>query len=155
MSGLSKIAGLPQMKLGWIVTNNPAAYEKLELIADTYLSVGTPVQQAAPQLLELGEQVYRQIAQRVRANLDALAAALAAAPACTLLNVEAGWCATVQVPRIRREEEWVIHLLAQSDLLVQPGYFYDFESQAYLVVSLLTHPETFRDGIARLVSALA
>jgi len=157
MSGLSKIAGLPQMKLGWIVIAGPArvrteAQEKLELIADTYLSVGTPVQHAAPRLLELGQAVQAQIASRVRGNLDLLRAAIGAESACRVLAVEGGWCATLQVPRIRKEEEWALELLGEDDVLVQPGFFYDFESEAFLVVSLLTEPEMFREGCGRLLA---
>jgi hypothetical protein len=157
MSGLSKIAGLPQMKLGWIVISGPAAARaeaqgKLELIADTYLSVGTPVQHAAPRLLELGQAVQAQIASRVRGNLDLMRAAIGADSACRVLGVEGGWCATLQVPRIRKEEEWALELLGEDNVLVQPGFFYDFESEAFLVVSLLTEPELFREGCRRLLA---
>jgi len=157
MSGLSKIAGLPQMKLGWIVVAGPAAAsaearEKLELIADTYLSVGTPVQHAAPRLLELGKAIQKQIASRTRSNLEGLKAAIGAESACRVLPVEGGWYATVQVPRIRREEEWAIKLLGEDDVLVQPGFFYDFESEAFMVLSLLTEPEIFLEGCRRLLA---
>jgi aspartate/methionine/tyrosine aminotransferase len=157
MSGLSKIAGLPQMKLGWIVISGPAAAraeakDKLEWIADTYLSVSTPVQQAAPRLLELGKGIQAQIAARVRANLAWFEAAIAAESPCRILAVEGGWYATLQVPRIRREEEWALELLAEDNVLVQPGFFYDFESEAFLVLSLLTEPETFQEGCRRLLA---
>jgi aspartate/methionine/tyrosine aminotransferase len=157
MSGLSKIAGLPQMKLGWIVISGPAAAsaearEKLELIADTYLSVGTPVQHAAARLLELGKAIQKQIANRTSANLDGLKGAIGAESACRVLPVEGGWNATLQVPRTRREEEWAIEMLGEHDVLVQPGFFYDFESEAFLVLSLLTEPETFREGCQRLLA---
>lgn len=157
MSGLSKIAGLPQMKLGWIVISGPPAaraeaQEKLELIADTYLSVGTPVQQAASRLLERGKSVQAQIASRTRANLDFVNAMVGSDSAVRVLVVEGGWYATLQVPRVRREEEWVLELLASDKVLVQPGFFFDFESEAYLVVSLLTEPATFREGCRRLLA---
>jgi len=159
MSGLSKIAGLPQMKMGWIVMGGPAAAraearEKLELIADTYLSVGTPVQHAAARLLELGQEVQAQIASRVRGNLDFLQAAVGADSACRVLAVEGGWCATLQVPRIRKEEEWILELLGEDDVLVQPGFFYDFESEAFLVLSLLTQPEMFQEGCRRVLAGV-
>ena len=159
MSGLSKIAGLPQMKLGWIVIGGPpearaAAKEKLELIADTYLSVGTPVQHAAPTLLEMGRGIQAQIASRVRGNLDFLRSAVRAESPCRVLAVEGGWCATVQVPRVRPEEEWALELLGEDSVVVQPGFFYDFESEAFLVVSLLTQPETFREGCRRLLGRM-
>jgi aspartate/methionine/tyrosine aminotransferase len=157
MSGLSKIAGLPQMKLGWIVISGPAAAraeakDKLEWIADTYLSVSTPVQQAAPRLLELGKGIQTQIAARVRANLAWLESAIAADSPCRTLAVEGGWYATLQVPRIHREEEWALELLAEDNVLVQPGFFFDFESEAFLVLSLLTVPDTFREGCRRLLT---
>jgi alanine-synthesizing transaminase len=156
MSGLSKIAGLPQMKLGWIVVSGPAdlrrqAMEKLEWIADTYLSVGTPVQYAAPRLLAAGEAVQRQIRERCAQNL-ALAREALAGSAANLLAVEGGWYITLQVPRIRSEEEWVLLLLERENVLVQPGFFYDFQSEAFLVVSLLTEGAVFREGIERLRS---
>ena len=157
MSGLSKIAGLPQMKLGWIVVSGPPAAraearDMLEWIADTYLSVSTPVQQAAARLLELGQEVQDQIAARVRANLKWLASAIGPASPCRLLAVEGGWYATLQVPRVRREEEWALDLLEHDNVLVQPGFFFDFESEAFLVLSLLTQPETFREGSHRLLA---
>jgi aspartate/methionine/tyrosine aminotransferase len=155
MSGLSKIAGLPQMKLGWIVVAGPAAWrrqamERLEWIADTYLSVSTPIQHAAPELLLAGEAVCAQIADRVRENLRFFREAAAAHPATRVLDVEGGWCATLQVPRTRSEEEWALALLDEDNVLVQPGFFYDFHTEAFLVVSLLTVPGTFREGIRRL-----
>jgi len=154
MSGLSKIAGLPQMKLGWIAVSGPAplraeAFEKLEWIADTYLSVSTPVQCAAGALLQAGEQVQMQIRERCATHLSWAREALAGSPA-NILAVEGGWYITVQVPRVRSEEEWCLELLAREDVLVQPGFFYDFASEAYLVVSLLTAPGVFREGMERL-----
>jgi alanine-synthesizing transaminase len=159
MSGLSKIAGLPQMKLGWIVVAGPAnvryeAMEKLELIADTYLSVSSPVQHAAARLIELGMEIRNQILSRVRENLAWFEVEVAKAPACRILAVEGGWYATLQVPRIRREEEWTLELLAEDDVLVQPGFFYDFETEAFLVLSLLTEPGVFQEGYRRVLSRM-
>jgi alanine-synthesizing transaminase len=158
MSGLSKAAGLPQMKLGWLVVSGPAAlraeaWEKLEWIADTYLSVCTPVQCAAARLLAAGDTVQRQIRERASANLAFARARLAGSPA-NILAVEGGWYITLQVPRIRSEEEWTLALLERAGVLVQPGYFYDFETEAYLIISLLTAPDIFREGLARLVEQL-
>jgi alanine-synthesizing transaminase len=134
MSGLSKIAGLPQMKLGWIVVSGPEplrteAFEKLEWIADTYLSVSTPVQCAAPALLEAGEQVQMQIRERCATHLSQAREALAGSCA-NILAVEGGWYITVQVPRVRSEEEWTLELLERENVLVQPGFFYDFDAEA-------------------------
>lgn len=153
ISGLSKIAGLPQMKLGWIVVSRAEALEKLEWIADTYLSVSTPVQCAAARLLVAGEFVQRQIRERTAANLAFAREALAES-AASILAVEGGWYITLEVPRIRGEEEWAVELLGREDVLVQPGFFYDFESEAFLIVSLLTLPGVFREGIARLKRAI-
>lgn len=153
MSGLSKVAGLPQMKLGWMVAPE-AAIDKLEWIADTYLSVGTPVQCAAARLLAAGEDVQRQIRERTAANLRFAREKLAGSPA-NILAVEGGWYITVQVPRIRGEEEWALELLRRDSVLVQPGFFYDFETEAYLVVSLLTPEETFEQGMEKIRNASA
>jgi hypothetical protein len=154
MSGLSKIAGLPQMKLGWIAVNGPEklraeAFEKLEWIADTYLSVSTPVQCAAEALLRAGGQVRSEVRERCARHL-ALAREALTGSSANILAVEGGWYITIQAPRVRSEEEWTLELLERENVLVQPGFFYDFDSEAYLVVSLLTAPESFREGIARL-----
>jgi alanine-synthesizing transaminase len=159
LSGLSKIAGLPQMKLGWIVIGGPPtlraeAKERLELIADTYLSVATPVQHALPRLLVAGESVRRQIAARVSENLAVLRELVEDGSPAQVLKLEGGWYATLRVPRTKTEEEWCLDLLEQDKVLVQPGFFYDFESEAYLVLSLLTPANTFREGVTRLVRRL-
>jgi alanine-synthesizing transaminase len=127
LNGLSKLVGLPQMKLAWIVTKNPVP--EMEIIADTYLSVGTPVQVALPRLLELREPVQRQIVERIREN------------ACP--GTEAGWYSILTVPN---DEDSAYNLLRDHNTLVQPGYFYDFESSNRIVVSLLTPPDIFRCG---------
>jgi aspartate/methionine/tyrosine aminotransferase len=156
LSGLSKIAALPQMKLGWIAAAGPeelrcTAMERLELIADTFLSVSTPVQYAAPCLLRAGADLERQIRARTASNLAHLRTAVGGSP-CGVLYVEGGWYATVRVPRTRTEEEWCLDLLGRHHVLVQPGFFYDFESEAFLVLSLLTEPSIFREGVARLLA---
>lgn len=159
MSGLSKIAGLPQMKLGWIVAEGPGheeSLERLEWIADTYLSVATPVQLALPKLLELSGRIRAQIRERTAANLAALRGMVGHAEHSPLsvLNVEGGWCATVQAPRTRSEEEWTLALLRDYDVLTQPGFFYDFESEAFLVLSMLTEPATFGEGVGRILKLI-
>jgi aspartate/methionine/tyrosine aminotransferase len=133
LNGLSKLVGLPQMKLAWMITKRPMP--ELEIIADTYLSVGTPVQVALPALLGLRHSIQRQIIQRVRHNLGLVERKLA---------VEAGWYAVIPV---LDEEESALGLLRDYNVLVHPGYFYDFERSGYLVVSLLTRPEVFEEGI--------
>ena len=144
------------MKLGWIVLSGPkpwrtAARERLELIADTYLSVGTPVQHALPRLLALGAAVREQIASRTRTNLTFLRAAVSGT-SCRLLDAEGGWYAILELPRTRSEEEWCVELLDRDHVLIQPGFFYDFASEAFLVVSLLPLKAVFREGIRRLAA---
>jgi aspartate/methionine/tyrosine aminotransferase len=140
LNGLSKLVGLPQMKLAWIIAKRPVP--ELEIIADTYLSVATPVQVALPSLLELRVPIQRQIVDRVRGNLAMLQ---------RRLDVEAGWYAIVPV---MDEEESAERLLRDHNVLVQPGYFYDFERSGYLVVSLLTRPEIFSEGAAQIAAYL-
>jgi len=157
LSGLSKIAGLPQLKLGWIVTSGPSelrreAFDRLELIADTYLSVGTPVQWAAPSLLASRGYIQSQIMERVRGNLAFLRDQIGPASPWRVLTVEGGWYTIIQAPRIRSEEDWVLSLLAEDQVLVQPGFFFDFETEAFLVASLLTPASIFREGIRRILS---
>jgi aspartate/methionine/tyrosine aminotransferase len=156
MSGLSKIAGLPQMKLGWIVASGPhraEALDALELVADTYLSVSTPAQVALPRLLTLSGGILDQVRARTTSNLAQLRESVHGS-AATLLRAEGGWYAVLQMPRTRTEEEWTLKLLQESDVLVQPGFFFDFESEAFLVLSLLPEPATFLEGVARLRSVL-
>lgn len=159
LSGLSKSAGLPQMKLGWMVVNGPEtaraeALSRLELIADVYLSVGGPVQAAAPELLRAGAGIRGQIRSRTESNLAHLRGRLGPESPFRLLAVEGGWYATLQVPRIYSEEEWVVRLLEDKNVLVQPGFFYDFESEAFLVLSLLTPPAVFAAGIEHLIGTV-
>ena len=156
LNGLSKSAGLPQMKLGWIVLSGPepAATEaaaRLELIADTYLSVGTPVQYAFRALVAASELIRAQIRRRLCANLDYLRSTVAGSR-LSVLDVEAGWSAIVRVPHTRSEEDWTRLLLRDAGVLVHPGYFYDFESEAWLVLSLLTPETIFREGVSRMVA---
>jgi alanine-synthesizing transaminase len=157
MSGLSKIAGLPQMKLGWIVAGGPdhaTALAGLEWIADTFLSVATPVQWALPRILAASAAVQEQIRRQTRVNLDHLIERTSAPGSpCRCLHAEGGWYAILEVPRIRTEEEWALGLLAESDVLVQPGFFYDFEGEAFLVLSLLTPPAVFAEGLRRILDA--
>jgi alanine-synthesizing transaminase len=157
LGGLSKTVGLPQIKLGWIAFGGPSSkLEELmpafELIADTFLSVSTPAQVALPSLLARGGAVRAQIQARVARNLQHLREAVATTPATTLLDVEAGWSATVQVPKYRSEEALVIELLTADHVLVHPGYFFDFERESFVVVSLLGVPEQFDCGVSRLLA---
>jgi alanine-synthesizing transaminase len=157
LSGLSKVAGLPQLKLGWIVAAGPAlereqAFERLELIADTYLSVSAPVQWAAPALLALRTQLQDQIRARVRANRTFILSQIGPSSPWTLLETEGGWYAILEAPRIQSEEEWALSLLSSDGVLVQPGFFFDFEREAFLVLSLLTPEKIFREGVRRILA---
>jgi alanine-synthesizing transaminase len=153
LNGLSKAAGMPQMKLAWIALNGPeeereTARGRLELLLDTYLSVGTPVQRALPDLLDIGEGIQEQIRVRTAQNLKAAHTLLEGSPACCL-KCEGGWSAIIQLPRRLSEEEWITRLLDEQHVIVQPGYFFDMESEAYVVVSLITPPDGFLEGIRR------
>ena len=159
LGGLSKSVGLPQVKLGWIGVNGPSgrvdeAMERLETICDAYLSVSTPAQVAAPELLAAGASVRAQIQDRVRLNFARLTAIAAANPACAVLPAEAGWYAVVQVPALASEEAIVLDLLEQTGVLVHPGYFFDFEREAFLVVSLLADPHVFASAAQALFSRI-
>ena len=156
LGGLSKSAGLPQVKLGWIVVSGAdalaaAAIERLELLCDTYLSVSTPVQMAAPSLLDAGVRIRAQIAARTLANYRYLQSAAATVRSCRLLRSDAGWSAVLQVPSLQSEEDLVLHLLEHEGVLAQPGYFYDFPRESFLVVSLITPPAVLADGIGRVL----
>jgi aspartate/methionine/tyrosine aminotransferase len=156
LSGLSKICALPQMKLAWIAASGPSilideAMERLEWIADSFLSPGAPVQWATPQLLDLRFSIQQQIHDRTKRNLQALRQQAKNSPA-NVLPVDGGWYATLQVPRLRSEEDWVLELLRRHGVLVQPGYFFDFTNEAYLVLSLLTDAGLFDEGLSGLFS---
>jgi len=156
LGGLSKSAGLPQVKLGWIAVGGPdalvdAAMRRLELECDTYLSVSTPVQAAAAELLDRAPLIRAQVQQRVRANYQTLGSIAAAAPACRVLKSEGGWYGVVQVPSIQSEEDLVLDLLENDGLLTHPGYFFDFPREAYLIVSLLAPERVFSDAIGCIV----
>jgi hypothetical protein len=158
MSGLSKILALPQMKLGWIVTSGPAglrdeAIERLDLIADTFLSVGAPVQHAAPAWLRRRRALQDQILNRVRGNLNWLEQRVEDSP-LRLLRVEGGWYAMLELPRHFSEEDWVLTLLEEEDVLSHPGYFFDFSREAFLVLSLLPRAEIFRAAANRIVARI-
>ena len=156
LSGISKICALPQMKLAWIVTGGAPelareALARLEVIADTYLSVGTPVQHALPELLAQRDGIERQVKERVAANLAELDRQLAAQESVRRLEVEGGWYVVLRVPATRSDEELAIALLDEQSVVVHPGHFYDFFGEGYLVVSLITPAEVFAQGVSRVL----
>ena len=157
LGGLSKSCGLPHLKLGWIVVGGPRADETLaglELVADTYLSVGAAVQHALPDLFAVGAGIRAAIAARVATNRGVLARALGGAPGCNLLPAEAGWTAIVRVPAVRSDEAWATMLVTEAGVLVHPGYFFDLRGGTFLVVSLLPEPELFGDAVRRMGALL-
>jgi aspartate/methionine/tyrosine aminotransferase len=154
-SGLSKVCGLPQLKLGWIAVDGPPAVaeealERIEWFADTFLSVAQPVQHALPEILA-GRGAFQDAArERVARNRAALALALAAIDGAALLPSDGGWSAVVALPPLRSDEEWALALL-EHDVVVHPGHFYEFEEGApHIVVSLLAEPGEFDAALARL-----
>jgi alanine-synthesizing transaminase len=159
LGGLSKSVGLPQVKLGWIAVGGPEAdvahaLARLEVACDTYLSVSTPVQQAAAVLLERGAAVRAQIQARIAANYRVLLESVAGVSSCRVLPAEGGWSAVLQVPSRGSEEELVLDLLARADVLAHPGYFFDFvdfPGESFLVMSLLPPPSVFGDGVGRIL----
>lgn len=157
LGGLSKSAGLPHYKLGWMRVSGPgkaAAIDALELIADNFLSVATPVQVALPELLAIAPRIREAIRERTAANLTKLRTSLENYPAARVLPVEGGWSAVIRVPRMDSDEALALRLIEEHGVVVHPGYFFDFETDGHLVVSLLTADGIFEEGIARLISSL-
>ena len=160
LGGLSKSIGLPQAKLAWIAAGGPStivdeALARLEFAADAYLSVSTPVQEAAADLLRTGGVIRAQIQERVASNYHHLVRSVPQESGCTTLHAEGGWYAVVRVPAIASEEDLVLSLLEGDGVLTHPGYFFDFQRGAHIVVSLLPAPEPFREGVARLIRHFA
>ena len=160
LSGLSKISALPQMKLGWVVVSGPGkeletALERLEVIADTYLSVSAPIAHALPALLELRKTIQPRMMERLRSNLCWLDQALASCREVTRLRAEGGWCAILKVPKVLSDEDWAVELLNKEGVLVHPGHFYDFAGDGYLVVSLLIEEPAFREGAGRVLAHIS
>ncbi len=156
LSGLSKISGLPQMKFAWTVVSGPdelkaAALERLEVIADTYLSMSAPIQLAAPEFMRQRLTFQPELLNRIRTNLAELDSQLARQKPCCQLAVEGGWYAIVRVPVTRSDEDLCIALLEREGVLVHPGHFSDFHSEGYLVLSLIAPAQTFTEGVRRLL----
>jgi len=156
LNGLSKVVGLPQLKLSWIHVGGPAelrrdAMDRLELVSDAFLSVGAPVQHAAEKILGMRGGIQDQIRRRLELNHGALVSALSGGP-CRVLDREGGWYAVVGLPESLADEELVLRLLDQDGVLAHPGYFYDFPTGGFLVLSLLTPPEVFAEAAGRLAA---
>jgi aspartate/methionine/tyrosine aminotransferase len=156
LGGASKSLGLPQVKLGWLVVGGPPAERRqaldgLEIVADTFLSVNTPVQTAASELLEGAAPVREAIHGRVRANLQQARRLVRACPAVDVLRAEGGWFVVLRVPSRSSEEQLVLDLLQHERVLVHPGYFFDFPRESFLVASLLPPEPVFSDALERVV----
>jgi hypothetical protein len=159
LNGFSKVLGLPQVKLAWVQVSGPEgpareAGERLEFIADAYLSVSTPVQQAAPALLRGRGAIQAQIRRRLAENDGFLRQRSAGVPLCRVLKREGGWYAVLALAERAPDEDLALRLLERDGVLVHPGYFYDFPSEGFLVVSLLTPVEVFREGVERVLARL-
>ena len=159
MSGLSKISGLPQMKVAWLVVRGPEALKqqavaRLEMIADTYLSMNTPMQLALPVLLDLRHTFQQQCIERTRNNLAQLDKLLSTQKLCTRLNLEGGWYAIVKVPATGRDDDLALELLNTRGVYVHPGHFYDFPGDGYLVISLITPERSFATGMQALIALI-
>ena len=159
LSGLSKISGLPQMKVAWVAVSGPdelvtPSLERLEVIADTYLSMNAPIQHAVPELLEQRRTFQSQLTERLHNNMAELDRQLSTQTLCRRLEVEGGWYATLRVPVTRTDEQLAIELLQKEDVLVHPGHFFDFGFDGYLILSLMTPETIFAEGLRRLLSYL-
>ncbi|MGA2763019.1 MAG: pyridoxal phosphate-dependent aminotransferase [Spirochaetia bacterium] len=159
LNGFSKIVGLPQLKLAWIHVNGPedqrnAALERLEFIADAYLSVATPVQLGASLILSQRRMIQAQITSRLEENAGVLEEALRGAPEVEILNREGGWYSVIRLPDGTSDEEVCLRCLEEDGVLVHPGYFYDFPAGSHLVLSLLTPSDVFREGLRKLAVRL-
>lgn len=157
ISGLSKIAGLPQMKAAWLVVSGPSqikeqALARLEIISDTYLSMNAPVQIALPAFMDHRSAFQKQLMERVRRNLAGLDRQLAAQEACSRLRVEGGWYVVVRLPATHNDQDFAVSLLETGDVYVHPGHFYDFPGNGYLVLSLITPENIFFEGLSLLLS---
>jgi alanine-synthesizing transaminase len=160
LSGLSKISGLPQMKLAWVATSGPKeteteATERLEVVADTYLSMNAPIQLAASVLLQQRKHVQPLLLDRLRTNLAELDRQLAKQKTTQRLDVEGGWYAVLRVPVTQSDEDLAIDILRKASVLVHPGHFYDFPNDGYLIVSLLTPAADFREGMGKILKLLS
>jgi hypothetical protein len=160
LDGISKMLALPQMKLGWMAVSGPPASTaeaaaRLEVIADTYLSVNTPVQVALPALLAMRDSIQAPVLARISGNLRLLGEAFPPGHPAGPLPVEGGWSAILRVPSTRSDEDWALHLLEEEGVLVHPGYLFDFPTEGRLVISLLPRSGDFSRGVDRLSARLA
>ena len=160
VNGLSKLVALPQMKLAWIVVSGPqdqvkSALGKLEIIADTYLSVGTPIQHAVVEILNQQRVHTKRVLDRIVQNYNDLQRIVGAESPLTVLRCEGGWSAMLRLPASRSDEAWALHLLESQNVMTHPGHLFDCDINACLVLSLLPEPEIFSEGVQRIRSAVS
>jgi alanine-synthesizing transaminase len=160
LSGLSKIAALPQMKVAWMTASGPealvrAAVDRLEIIADTYLSLNSPTQWAFPELLAQRRAIQRQLKEKTQATWASLKSRMSGKPCCELLETEGGWYAVLRIAKKISEEDLVIEIMEKTNVLVHPGHFYDFPSGSHLIISLITPEDAFQMGISRILEYLS
>jgi aspartate/methionine/tyrosine aminotransferase len=160
LSGLSKICGLPQMKLAWMVVSGPQdrkreSLGRLEMIADAYLSLNTPIQLAAMMLLNTRHGFQRQLLERVKTNRAELDRQLMRQKTCSRLKCEGGWNVVLRIPISQSDEDLAVRLLAEKQVHVHPGHFYDFPGNGYFVLSMITPPDSFAKGLQKLLEFFA
>ncbi|MBI4358460.1 MAG: pyridoxal phosphate-dependent aminotransferase [Candidatus Omnitrophica bacterium] len=167
LSGISKVLGLPQMKLAWVVANGPEQslnplLERFEMILDTYLSVSTPIQNSLSYWLSFKTKIQNEIRNRIRDNRTFLANQTQAFHPVSLLDIEGGWYAILRLPRTQCDENWTLEFLEEDHVYVHPGYFFDFsanlfggQEEAFIVLSLLPQPVVFQEGILRILKRIA
>ena len=159
LGGISKILGLPQMKLSWIILSGPddlveAAVGRLEVISDTYLSVSTPAQNSLNQWLSSKEEIFKEMKLRIKGNISFLKTQCESASPCRLLNAQGGWYAVLRIPDTCSEEEWSLKFLTEDHVFVHPGYFFDFKEEPIIVLSLLPPSESFQEGVRRILKRM-
>ena len=156
LSGISKVLALPQLKMSWILVSGPTglcaeARNRLEFIADTYLSVSAPVQVAAEELFKFRKDIQVQIINRVEKNEELLVSICEAQSKCNVLKREGGWYAVLRIEDGYSDEEVAYQLLKEDNVFIHPGYFYNFTSRDFIVLSLLPQPHLFQEGINKLI----
>ncbi len=159
LGGLSKVLGLPQMKLSWIIVSGPEAVvqeaqNRLEVIADTYLSVNTPAQNALDTWLSLKDSIQDKIITRLKHNREFLMTKIQSVPNCQLIPSEGGWYVVLKIPNSQTEEKWVMDFLTQDNVFVHPGYFFDFQEEGFIILSLLPKEDVFSEGVRRIFQRL-
>lgn len=156
LNGLSKLAALPQMKVAWVIVNGPSsilskAIERLEVITDNFLSVGTPIQLALPKILKIYPNLQNQIKRRLELNRQFLKEEIVRHPTCEYLHAQGGWYAILKVPKVYSDDDWSLSILEKENVLVHPGHFYHFDQDGYLVMSLIPPPKDFQEGVEKVL----